>query len=84
MRARLVIFAAYRFARTAGRGNREGADRGRATGSSEGTPETGQRKTQQPQRPRPKRATGGEKNEVRKRHFFSKKGGARTTPPSTV
>lgn len=73
-RARLGFFAAYRFARNAGRGNRKGADRGRATGSSEGVPETGQRKTQQPQRPRTKRATGGEKNKVRKRHFFSKWG----------
>lgn len=56
------FFAAYRYARNAGRGNRKGADRGRATGSREGNPETRQTNTQQPPRTRPKRANGGDRS----------------------
>lgn len=85
MRARLGFFAAYRFARNAGRGNRMGAARGRATGASEGTPEARQTNTQQPPRPRPKRTNGGDRSRTKdKGSATAAKGDARTTPPSTV
>lgn len=79
------FFAAYRYARNAGRGNRKGADRGRATGASEGNPETRQTNTQQPPRTRPKRANGGDRSRTEEKgSAIANKGVARTTPPSTV